>query len=45
MFNWFMKLSNLVDSDIHAAEEPLERKSNEAKEISGKSRIHLMRKI
>ena len=45
LFNWFMKLSHLVDSDAHAMEEPQERKSNEAKGISGKQRIHLMRKI
>ena len=40
-----MKLSHLIDSDAHATEEPLERKSNEAKGISGKQRIQLMRKI
>ena len=40
-----MKLSHFVDSDAHAMEEPQERKSNEAKGISGKQRIHLMRKI
>ena len=45
MFNWFMKLSHLVDWDVHETEEPLKRKSNEVKEISGKRRMQFMRKV